>query len=96
MKIADARNFIDELYDRRIENLLEEVRRVFPAEYPIFIKIRGHYSRIQASNVTTYTRLTRLRTACRLSRRLFRKPLTQLTRDEWEAVSYTHLTLPTN
>ena len=87
MRTSVARNFIDELYDRRIENLLQEVRDTFREEYPLFIKIRGYYSRIQASNVTTYTRLTRLRTACKVSRQLFRKPLTQLTRDEWETLS---------
>ncbi len=84
---ATPRNFIELVYKRRIANLMNEVRKTFPEDYKLFMKIRNYYLKIQASSVTTYTRLTRLRTACKLSRQLFGKPLSQLTKEEWETLS---------
>ena len=51
------------------------------------MKIKSTYTRKQATGSTIYTRLTRLRTACRVARELFGKPLSKLTRDEWEELS---------
>ena len=87
MRASITTNYIDELHRVRVDNLLKEVREEFPEEYPVFLKIRAYYVKNQASNVTTYSRLTRLRTACRISRQLFGKPLTELTREEWEVLS---------
>jgi len=74
-------------YRIRVDNVLKDVGREFPEEYPIFLKIRAYYVKNQASNTTIYTRLTRLRSACRISRQLFGKSLTKLGREEWEALS---------
>jgi len=78
----DARNYIEFVYKERIENLLKEVRKELPEDYVLFLKVRSHYLKIGASDTTTYTRLTRLRSACWLARRLFGKPLKELTREE--------------
>ncbi len=80
-------NYIEQLYRERIEELLRNARKEFPEDYRLFIKIRAYYTKIQATNLTTYTRLTRLRSACREVRELFRKPLVKLTREEWEIFS---------
>jgi len=66
---------------------MREVGEELPEDYPLFLKVRSRYVRIRASGTTIYTRLTRLRSACWLARRLFGKPLKELSRDEWEILS---------
>ncbi len=80
MRVSATTNYIDEVYRVRVDNLLKAVKEEFPKEYPIFLKIRAYYTKNQASNITVYSRLTRLRTACKIARQLFGKPLTKLTR----------------
>ncbi|MCD6488439.1 MAG: hypothetical protein J7K21_04360, partial [Desulfurococcales archaeon] len=84
---TEPRNYLELLYRRRIANLMNEVRKAFPEDYKLFTKIRSYYLKIQASSVTTYTRLTRLRTACKLARKLFGKPLSELEKEEWETLA---------
>lgn len=87
MRTGDAREYIESVYRKRIENLMKEVRKELPEDYVLFLKVRSHYVRIKAGGSTAYTRLTRLRSACWLARRLFGKPLKELSRDEWEILS---------
>jgi len=71
VRAGDAREYIESVYKKRIENLTREVREELPEDYPLFLKVRSHCVRIKASGTTTYTRLTRLRSACWLARRLY-------------------------
>ncbi len=87
MRARDAREYIESMYRKRIENLMNEVKNELPEDYVLFLKVKSHYVKIRASGTTTYTRLTRLRSACWFARRLFGKPLKELTRDEWEILS---------
>lgn len=87
MKAGNARDYIESVYRERIENLMKEVKEELLEDYVLFLKVKSHYVKIRASSATTYTRLTRLRSACRLARRLFGKPLKELSRDEWEILS---------
>ncbi len=87
MKVRDAREYLESVYKARIENLMNAVKEELPEDYILFLKVKSHYVKIRASGTTTYTRLTRLRTACWLARRLFGKPLKELTREEWEVLS---------
>ena len=64
MRVRDARDYIESIYRERVENLLKEVREELPEDYVLLLKVRSHYLRIRASGTTTYTRLTRLRSAC--------------------------------
>ena len=87
MRARDAREYIESVYRERIENLMKEVRNGLQEDYVLFLKVKSHYVKIRASGTTIYTRLTRLRSACWLARRLFGKPLRKLTKDEWEILS---------
>ena len=46
----------------------------------LFIKVKSYYVKNMVSGTTIYTRLTRLRSACWLVRRLFGKSLSKLTK----------------
>lgn len=85
--LRNPEEYIESVYRARIERLLKEIKKEFPEDYRFFVKIKSTYTRKQATGSTTYTRLTRLRTACRVARELFGKPLSKLTRDEWEELS---------
>ena len=75
VRASTTSNYIDEIHRIRVDNLLKEVRREFPEEYPTFLKIRAYYVKNQASNTTIYTGLTKLRSACKTSRQLFGKTI---------------------
>ena len=64
MRTRDAREYIESVYREFIENLMKEVRKELQEDYVLFAKVRSHYVKIRISDTTTYTRLTRLRSAC--------------------------------
>ena len=70
VRARDARAYLESVYRMRTENLMKEVKEELPEGYILFLKVKNHYVKIGASETTTYTRLTKLRTACWFARRL--------------------------
>ena len=64
MRARDARDYVESVYREFIENLMKEVREELQEDYVLFAKVRSHYVKIRVNDTTTYTRLTRLRSAC--------------------------------